>query len=138
MDGWHIDRDERAVTLSRRRPVVWDVAVERLLPGQGGGRARLAHMVRQDLWRALRRQRGFAPVVTVSRAPGGLAVRAGGRVDAPHDRRVLEARIADVLDLPSNRARWLRSASNCVQVTNGTRRCEPHATEYGQAGEAAP
>jgi hypothetical protein len=107
-NGWHILREGAAVTVSRRVPVVWDVAAETRLPD--AGRLRVAHQVRQDLWRALRRQRGFAPAVRVARDGAGLSVRAGGRVAAPHDRARLEAEIARVLSAPAHRARWRAAA----------------------------
>ncbi|MEE4117794.1 MAG: DUF6497 family protein [Paracoccaceae bacterium] len=107
-DGWHILREGDAVTVTRRLPLRWDVAAETALPG--AGRLRVAQQVRQDLWRRLRRLRGFAPAVRVARADGGLAVRAGGRVDGPLDRQGVEARIAELLADPAARARWLRCA----------------------------
>jgi hypothetical protein len=109
-NGWHVIREGEAVTLTRALPVVWDVAAEtRLGPA---ARLRLAHLVRQDLWRALAGLRGFAPAVRVAWTGGGagLVVRAGGRVRGPHDRAAVEARIAGVLASPVQRARWLRSA----------------------------
>jgi len=107
-NGWHILRQGASVTVTRRLPVVWDVAAETRLPD--AGRLRVAQQVRQDLWRALRRQRGFAPAVRVARDGAGLSVRAGGRVAAPHDRARLEAGIARLLACRAHRARWVVSA----------------------------
>ncbi|MEO0360348.1 MAG: hypothetical protein AAF322_04530, partial [Pseudomonadota bacterium] len=70
---------------------------------------RLAHQVRQDVWRALRRLRGFSPAVEVRDAPGGVTVRAGGRVDGPVPPGAAE-RIASVLADERNRRRWLACA----------------------------
>ncbi|WP_235962704.1 hypothetical protein [Jannaschia marina] len=73
------------------------------------GRRRLAHAVRQDIWRRLRRVRGFAPVISVTRDRAGLLLRAGGSVAgvAPPD---LPDRIAALLEEPRVRAAWLRAA----------------------------
>jgi hypothetical protein len=84
------------------------VAVETRLPD--AGRARVAVQVRQDLWRALRHQKGFQPAVRVVREAGGLTLCAGGAVAAPHDRRALEERIAALLAEPRHRARWVSCA----------------------------
>jgi len=107
-DGWEILREEGALTVTRRLPVRWDVAAEAVLPMADG--ALIAQQVRQDLWRLLRRQRGFAPAVRVARGERGLALRAGGRVEAAHDRGRLEARIGALLADPAHRARWVAAA----------------------------
>jgi len=103
-NGWHILWEGAAVTVARRLPVVWDVAAETRLGD--AGRLRVATRVRQDLWRALRRQRGFAPVVRVARDGAGLTVRAGGAVAGRYDAARLEALIAGLLADPGLRARW--------------------------------
>lgn len=106
---WHILRDGPRVTVARHLPVRFDVLAETVLPP--AGRLRVAQQIRQDLWRALQRQRGFSPVVEVSEAADGLLVRAGGRVQAARfDRARLAARIADVLEDGTNRRRWVRMA----------------------------
>ena len=86
----------------------WDVAVETVLPN--AGRVRVAQQVRQDMWRALQDLRGFAPVVQVPRVDGALQIVAGGAVAGPVARQTLEDRIADVLECPKRRARWVRHA----------------------------
>ena len=108
--AWHIlrDGDGDAVTVTRVQPVRWDVAAETRLPDARP--LRVAHQVRQDVWRALRRQRGFAPAVEVRRSASGLLVRAGGRISAPHDAKRLIDRLRDVLDDPPRRARWIACA----------------------------
>lgn len=106
---WHILREEGALTLARRLPVRFDVAVRRVLPV--AGKLRLAHQVRQDMWRALQDQRGFAPVVRVVEQDGQLVVTAGGQVDGAFARADAEARIARILDNPANRRRWMRWAA---------------------------
>ncbi|WP_037254777.1 hypothetical protein [Roseobacter sp. SK209-2-6] len=104
---WHITRTERTLTLSRQLPARFDVAAETTLPLARAGR--VAHQVRQDLWRALQRVRGFSPVVEVCKTPSGLHVRAGGRLMGPVAPGLKE-QIAAVLEDPEKRARWLRHA----------------------------
>jgi len=103
-DRWHMIEEEGALTLARRLPVRLDLAAETVLAG-AVGRRRLAHLVRQDLWRALRDLRGFAPVVRVRRVAGGLHVVAGGAV-AGRVPPGAQAHIAGLLEDPRHRARW--------------------------------
>ncbi|MBC7133533.1 MAG: hypothetical protein H5U16_10560 [Roseovarius sp.] len=103
-DRWHVIEEEGTLTLARRLPVRFDLVAETVLGGEVG-RLRLAHLVRQDLWRALRRLRGFAPVVRVRRVAAGLHVVAGGAVAGPVPPGA-QARIAALLDDPRLRARW--------------------------------
>ncbi|WP_299848530.1 hypothetical protein [uncultured Roseovarius sp.] len=105
-DRWHILRDETALTLARRVPVRFDLSATTQLPE--GSRLKVAQQVRQDIWRALRNLRGFAPVVRVERVISGLEVTAGGQVAGVFPRAEAEARIAGVLNDPRNRARWTR------------------------------
>lgn len=97
------------LTVARRWPARFDVAAKTVLPAVD--RLRLARQVRQDVWRALRRLKGFAPVVRVAREGGMLAVTAGGQVDGPVPRAQTEARIARVLADAGNRERWIRWAT---------------------------
>ncbi|KIC11488.1 hypothetical protein RA19_05445 [Leisingera sp. ANG-M1] len=105
--SWHITRTDSALTLSRRLPAQFDVAVETVLPAADP--LRLAHQIRQDMWRKLQSLRGFSPVVEITAHGQGLRVRAGGQVmgRVPFNAAGL---IADVLEHPGNRARWLRHA----------------------------
>jgi hypothetical protein len=104
-DRWHlIHEEDGALTLARRRPARFDLAVEGRLPE--ASRTRVAHRVRQDMWRALRHLRGFAPVVRVWNVPGGLQVRAGGAVAGRFAREEAEARIAALFEDPARVARW--------------------------------
>lgn len=113
MTGWHITRDERSLTLSRHAVPRFDVAAEttfpplRMLP--------LAQMIRQDMWRLLRSLRGFAPVVSVRRAEGGLHVTAGGSVAGRAPRGHIEAQIRALLENGCKRERWTR----CARLTQG-------------------
>ena len=108
-DRWHILEEAGALVLARRWPVRFDLAVRREMPSVG--RHRLARQIRQDVWRALRRLRGFSPAVRIEEDGGVLLVTAGGQVDGPLPRAFAEARIAEVLDDPANRARWARWAA---------------------------
>jgi len=104
-DRWHLIREEDgALTLARRLPVRFDLAVEGRLPE--ASRTRLAHRLRQDMWRALRHLRGFAPVVRVWRVEDGLHVRAGGAVAGRFARAEAEARIAALFEDGARVARW--------------------------------
>jgi hypothetical protein len=106
-DRWHILREGRVLTLARHLPPRFDVAAETVLPRANA--RRLAHQVRQDMWRALQNLRGFSPVVRVEDGDRHMTLIAGGRVSgrAPAD---TNRRIANVLEAPANRARWLRHA----------------------------
>ncbi len=99
---------EGEVTLARALPPRFDLAVETSLPA-ARGRRRIAHQVRQDIWRALRRLRGFSPVVTVSAEGAGLRIRAGGRALSPIPPGAADV-IRALLENEANRRRWLRSA----------------------------
>lgn len=104
---WHILNEGGTVTLARELPARFDICAETWLPLADP--LRLAHQIRQDMWRALRRIRGFSPVVRLEARDGGLAVRAGGRARAPVPPET-GVRIAEVLEAPANRQRWLRHA----------------------------
>lgn len=102
---WHlIYEEDGALTLARRMPVRFDLAVEGHLPD--ASRLRVAHRLRQDMWRALRDLRGFVPVVRIWRDVQGLRVRAGGAVAGAFDRASAEARIALLFEDPNRIARW--------------------------------
>jgi len=105
---WHVieEKGGGALTVARRMPVRFDLAVETVLSGTTG-RRRLAHLVRQDLWRALQSLRGFAPAVQVRRDEQSMHVLAGGAVMGRFDRIGYEALIAQVLEDEAKRARWM-------------------------------
>ncbi len=107
--GWHVRDDGQTYALARRLPARWDVRAETRMPDMG--RRRLAHAVRQDLWRMLRRVRGFAPMVEVVRDADGVTLRAGGTVAGAMPSSVSE-RVAALLSDPAVRAAWLRSAGH--------------------------
>ncbi|WP_101067378.1 hypothetical protein [Roseovarius salinarum] len=108
-NGWHILRDDAGLTMARQLPVRFDLAVHTRFPACD--RLRLARQVRQDVWRALRGLRGFAPAVRVVATGHGFEVTAGGRLDGAGPRDAAQARIAAVLEDPGRRARWLRWAT---------------------------
>ena len=104
---WHITHLDGAVTLSRHLPARFDVAASTQFPPLRP--VRLAHQIRQDLWRALSTLRGFSPVVRLEPTEAGWAVTAGGRVMGrigPH----VEGTIAALLSDPAKRTRWVRHA----------------------------
>ena len=112
-DGWHLMREGAVLVLTRRLPARFDLSARTVLPlsGRAVGRARLAHQLRQDVWRCLRDLRGFWPVVRIERSEDALHVTVGGALDgtrAPVERA--EARLAALLADPRHRARWLRHA----------------------------
>lgn len=103
---WHIARDGDGLLLYRgaRR---WDVAASTVLPRLRP--LRLAHQIRQDLWRLLRDLRGFQPMVEVRSEGAACHVTAGGAIDGAIPPNAT-GRIAGLLDDPDRRARWSRYA----------------------------
>ena len=106
---WHITRDGDTLTLSRLAAARFDVSARTVLPD--AGRARVAHQVRQDMWRSLQDLRGFTPVVEIRRENGQLYVTAGGQMAGPIAKQAIETAIKDVLDDPKCRARWVAHAT---------------------------
>ncbi len=104
---WHIKRGAGELVLARQLPVRFDVVASTTLPM--GDPLRLAHQIRQDLWRALQRVRGFSPVVRLRLQGEVIRVEAGGRVAQPIAPD-LAARISQVLESPVRRARWTAQA----------------------------
>ena len=105
---YYIGSTECALTLARYAPARFDVAAEVTVTG-AADLLRLAHQVRQDMWRAVKRLRGFSPVVEVAQEGDALTIRAGGRALPPVPPTAREA-IQAVLDCPKNRRRWLKHA----------------------------
>jgi hypothetical protein len=95
------------LTLSRCLSPRFDLSAEVDLPPLR--RHALAHEIRKDVWRVLRRLRGFAPVVQVTPDGHGLRVRAGGAVAGAVPASAHVA-LCDVLNDPDCRARWIRHA----------------------------
>ncbi|MFT6022857.1 MAG: hypothetical protein ACI9PY_000968 [Ascidiaceihabitans sp.] len=107
--GWHIQKDQGQVTLSRQLPARFDVQAATTLPH--ANMVRLVSQIRQDLWRALQNLRGFSPVVQITKGPDDLTVQAGGRMLGPISAKTIE-QIEAVLENPKNRARWLRCSQD--------------------------
>ena len=106
---WHILKDEGALTVARRLPVRFDLAVQATVPRCG--RRRLAMQLRQDMWRALQDLRGFSPVVRVEDAGDDLRITVGGQVDRqPFPKDMAEAKLRDMLADRNNRTRWIAHA----------------------------
>lgn len=106
---WHSLRHGEQLTLSRVLPARFDVVADTNLPD--ASLSRLAHQIRQDLWRELQNLRGFSPVLQLSRNDGEVHIRAGGRVDGAVPKGI-EDRISTVLNDPGNRRRWLNHAAH--------------------------
>ena len=108
---WHLKRDAGRSILYRQSPPRFDTSAEVSLtcPDQVS-QGRLAHQVRQDLWRALQNQRGFCPVVEVEQSGTTLRIRAGGRLPAPIAPNMPD-RILAVLEDPQKQMRWMRHAA---------------------------
>jgi hypothetical protein len=108
---WHITVDGEILTLSRGAIGPFDFYASVLLQGQAFlRRGRVAHQVRQDLWRALQSLRGYSPMVQVQVIGQDLEIKAGGTVQGRFPRAQTQAIVADVLSCPRRQARWIRSA----------------------------
>lgn len=115
--AWHLQRDGAVLVLSRRLPARFDLSAATVLRAGDHpvSRARLAHQIRQDVWRCLQDMRGFRPVVQITRdaVAGALHVVAGGALEAQPGsaaRGRAEALLADMLADPARQSRWLRHA----------------------------
>jgi hypothetical protein len=104
---WHILRTEGSLTLCRQQPPRFDVIAHTELPLVDS--VKVAHQIRQDMWRAVQKVRGFSPVVTVTQSGEALQIAAGGRVSGTVP-ETLSAQILAVLENPEKRARWVRHA----------------------------
>jgi non-ribosomal peptide synthetase component F len=109
--GWHVAREADGLTLARHWPPRFDVSGRAVLAGAAEelSLTRLAHQVRQDLWRALQSLRGFSPVVRLTRCERGIEIVAGGRAAAPIPAGAT-ARIEEVLSDPRRNDRWIKWA----------------------------
>ncbi|MGH1578384.1 hypothetical protein [Planktotalea sp.] len=106
--NWHTLREGARTTVARHLPVRFDVSASAEFPD--GNAARLAHMIRQDMWRALQNLRGFSPVVQVEKSEGTMKVTAGGRVLGLVTSG-LEGRIGALLNDAGLRRRWIACAA---------------------------
>ena len=103
---WIIEQSENSVLVTRRKPVRWDVQATTRLPRCHP--LRLAHQIRQDMWRELRKVKGFCPAVEITLGDV-FEVRAGGRV-ARHIPPRANERIENLLNRDANRRRWVAFA----------------------------
>lgn len=109
---WHDIELGDGVLLHRRAHQAerWDVRIDREWPVPvRPSRRRYAHQIRQDIWRAAQRVRGFLPIVRIGWAEGSLIVTAGGALLAGPAPKLSDI-LAGVLDDPRNRQRWGRYA----------------------------
>lgn len=104
--SWIIDQSETHLLVTRRKPVRWDVEARTEFPPAHA--LRLAHQIRQDMWRELQKIKGFCPAVEIEYGDQ-LKVRAGGRV-ARHVHPKANEWVEDLLNNPLNRRRWLAYA----------------------------
>lgn len=116
MSRWTCIEEPGASTLTRTGTAPgWDLSADAFLPRPAVIspviRRRIAHQVRQDLWRALRHLRGFVPVVRVEEGAGGLAIRAGGRLLTGRPAMRDTDRIAGVITNEKNQRRWTAFAA---------------------------
>lgn len=105
--GWHIHEAAGVWTLARRWPARFDLSAEVVLPGVTP--KRLMHQIRQDVWRALQKLRGFQPAVRLEPYACEWKVTAGGAVDG-HFAPAHVAQLHEVLACPARQARWCRFA----------------------------
>lgn len=109
MTGWAVIQDGETLTLARPGRTRLDFAASAVVSGGPIARRRLAHQIRQDLWRRLQSLRGFSPVVEVTGRLGEIRVRAGGQVDGACPATAISA-AEETLACPQRLARWLRHA----------------------------
>jgi hypothetical protein len=110
-DKWHIETEGDRLTLSRLKAVRFDFSAKTMLPD--ASRRRVAHQIRQDMWRALQALRGFSPIVEITRENGHLRVKAGGQVEGGNfPRGKIENMVAELLEDVANRQRWLAFAAH--------------------------
>ncbi|MEM6624356.1 MAG: hypothetical protein AAF674_19195 [Pseudomonadota bacterium] len=128
MTTWSLTHDAgRTHLVARGIPDRWDIWAAAVwtadLPADPLSpqvRARLAHQIRQDIWRAAQRVRGFVPRVTLEQTDGHLTIRAGGTIttDTPCPAGLTDA-LAAILQNDKNRRRWMTHATRA----KGGRRC---------------
>ena len=79
--NWFEIYDGPCFTVARRLPARFDISREVLMPLMSA--PRLAHQIRQDMWRKLQSIRGFLPVVEITHRGGAFTHTGRGRVDMP-------------------------------------------------------
>lgn len=113
---WHITREAGALTLARRSSARFDFGVTTVISGGAALRkSRIAHQVRQDMWRSLQTLRGFAPVVRVTERGSDLEITAGGEIAGRFPRPHVETRLKALLENEELRSRWVRNSQPRAQ-----------------------
>lgn len=108
---WHVSDRDGALCVARRLPARFDFAAKTVIKGGATlSRASVAHQVRQDMWRALQRLRGFSPVVEVARRGADLEITAGGTVAGRFPKATCETQVQRLLEAPQLRTRWVQHA----------------------------
>ncbi|MEL7154469.1 MAG: hypothetical protein AAFN51_11895 [Pseudomonadota bacterium] len=114
MSRWSLVVSDDATLLHRtgQRPEwAFEVSLKLTSTASAAQRVRIAHQVRQDIWRACQRVRGFLPLVEVSTSGNETVIRAGGSLMTRSGHvPSLEIKVAAVLDCADNIARWQRHA----------------------------
>ncbi|MFK7874410.1 MAG: hypothetical protein AB8B71_01330 [Paracoccaceae bacterium] len=125
---WHILRDETGLTLCRTRPPQFDFCAQTRMPRVN--MTRLAHQIRQDMWRRLQSLRGFQPIVRVEKQRETLLVTAGGQVMGRTNARLI-GQVADMLEDHDLRARWVRFAGR-RRASDGlmVEKCSPETSDF--------
>jgi len=116
MKGWVTAYSDGAVKVARQNRQRLDVSAETKLPGAGLSLGRIAHQIRQDVWRACQNVRGFSPVVSITPENGSYKVLAGGQLDQKRPANLhLVSQIDAVLSDPDNRNRWITHAKKRIR-----------------------
>ena len=72
---WAIEQSDTHVLVTRRKPVRWDISAKVEFPPCHP--LRLAHQIRQDMFRDLQKIKGFCPAVEITLSDPFI-VKAGG------------------------------------------------------------
>lgn len=126
-NGWYVSDSDGEYILSRRFPARLDVFEAANFPFVN--KARLANQVRQDLWRAMKHLRGFSPVIHIATTPSGLRLKAGGQCGILPTQT--SAKIAELLEDPVRRARWIKCAKTPFGSADQVSEEEPIAADGG-------
>lgn len=104
---WYEHDEGKTYVLSRHLPPRFDISACAKFPLLR--KSRLAHQVRQDVWRALQGVRGFSPVIRIDTFSDHMVLTAGGPCahSTAHTQQVLETVLSD----QAKRARWIKCAT---------------------------
>ncbi|WP_306132100.1 hypothetical protein [Roseivivax marinus] len=106
--GWYWAEADGALVHARHWPPRFDVSAEGTFPRVSS--RKLAVAIRQDLWRKMKRLRGFSPVVTITHNDEFFSVRIGGRVGKAPVSESVQTMLEDLLTSPTHRAAWRKWA----------------------------